>query len=106
MNEVEFHKAAHATLVAIEHAVETCGVDIEFEIVSDILTLEFANGSKIIVNKQTPARQLWVAAKSGGFHYNYDNASHTWHNDQTGTELFGELSRLASAQAGESVNLV
>ena len=105
MNEAEFHKNAHATLQAIEQAVEASGADIEFEIVSDILTLEFANGSKIIVNKQTPARQLWVAAKSGGFHYDYDDASRTWRNHQTGAELFHDLSRLASEQAAATIKL-
>jgi CyaY protein len=105
MNEVEFHNAVTDTLRRIEHAVETSGVDIEFENAGEILTLEFANGSKIIVNKQGAARQIWVAAKSGGFHYGFDAASRSWHNDQSGAELFAELSRLASEQAGEMVML-
>lgn len=105
MNEAEYHRLASATLFRIEQAVEVCGADIEFENVSDILTLEFANGSKIIVNKQTPARQLWVAAKSGGFHYDYDPASQSWRRRPAGTELFADLSRLASEQSGATITL-
>jgi CyaY protein len=105
MNEAEFHNAVLDTLRHIEQAVETSGVDIEFENAGEILTLEFANGSKIIVNKQGAARQIWVAAKSGGFHYGFDAASRRWRNDQSGTELFAELSRLASEQAGETVRI-
>ena len=105
MNEAEYHRLASATLLRIEQTVETCGADIEFENVSDILTLEFANGSKIIVNKQTPARQLWVAAKSGGFHYNWDAAAQVWRNAQTGLELFAELSRLVTEQHGQHITL-
>lgn len=105
MNEADFHKEVTATLLRIEQAVEASGADIEFENAGDILTLEFANGSKIIVNKQGAAHQIWVAAKSGGFHYGYDIASRQWHNDQSGAELFAELSRLVSAQAGASVRL-
>jgi len=105
MNEAEFQRAATTTLNRIEQAVETCGADIEFENAGEILELEFANRSKIIINKQGAARQIWVAAKSGGFHYSYDAGTQQWHNDQSGAELFGELSRLVSEQAGTSVHL-
>jgi len=105
MNEAEFHKSATATLLHIEQAIETCGADIDFENAGDILTLEFANGSKIIVNKQGAAHQIWVAARSGGFHYNYDPATRQWRNDQSGAELLAELSRLTSEQAGTPVAL-
>jgi CyaY protein len=105
MNEAEFHRLASATLLEIERAIEASGADIEFENVSDILTLEFADGSKIIINKQTPARQLWVAARSGGFHYDYDPAGRRWRHDQTGSELFADLARLASMQHGAPVVL-
>ena len=72
MNEAEFHKLAAVTLGRIEQAVETCGADIDFENAGEILQLEFANRSKIIINKQAAASQIWIAAKSGGFHYGYD----------------------------------
>jgi CyaY protein len=106
MTEAEFHNAVTATLLRLEQAVEASGADIEFENAGDILTLEFANRSKIIVNKQSAAHQIWVAAKSGGFHYNYDAGTQSWRNDQSGAELFSELTRLVSEQAGTAVRLV
>jgi CyaY protein len=105
MNEAEFHKLASVTLGRIEHAVEACGADIDFENAGEILQLEFANRSKIIINKQGAASQIWIAAKSGGFHYSYDASTQQWRNDQSGVELFSELSRLVSEQAGTSVLL-
>lgn len=106
MNEADFQHQATATLGHIEEAIEGADAGIDFENSGDILTLEFANGSKIIVNKQAAARQIWVAARSGGFHYNFDALKKHWINDQNGNELFGELSRLVSEQAGTSVSLV
>ena len=106
MNEAEFHKLAAVTLSRIEQAVETCGADIDFENAGEILQLEFTNRSKIIINKQGGASQIWVAAKSGGFHYNYDAGTQQWRNDQSGAELFDELSRLISEQAGARIALV
>jgi len=105
MNEAEFHKIATVTLNRIEQAIEACGADIDFENAGEILQLEFTNRSKIIINKQGAAGQIWVAAKSGGFHYNYDAGTQQWRNDQSGVELFSELSRLVSEQAGESIHL-
>jgi CyaY protein len=105
MNDSEFHRVASETIARIEEAVEECGVDIDYELVSDILTLLFANDTQIIVNKQSAAHQIWVAAKSGGFHYDYDESGGVWVNSQGGGELFSELSRLASEQAGEPVSL-
>ncbi len=106
MNEADFQRQATAILGRIEEAIETSDADIDFENSGDILTLEFTNGSKIIVNKQAAANQIWVAARSGGFHYNFDVGKKHWVNDQNGNELFAELSRLASEQAGTSVILV
>lgn len=105
MNDADYQTIVSTTLQQIEQAVESCGTDIDFENTGDILTLEFANGSKIIINKQGAVRQLWVAAKSGGYHYNYDSTARVWRQDQSGTELFADLTRLVSAQAGTPVVL-
>ena len=103
MNESEFDKKATDTLLTIEQAIEESGADIDFEAAGGILTLEFADGSKIIINKQGAAKQIWVAAKAGGFHYGYVNGR--WINDQGGGELRHELSRFIREQSGEEVDL-
>ena len=50
MNESEFDKRATDTLLLIEQAVEESGADIDYESAGGVLTLEFNNGSKIIIN--------------------------------------------------------
>ncbi len=105
MNEAEFHRQVSQILLRVEQAVEDSGVDIDFENAGDILTLEFTNGSKVIINKQAAANQIWVAARAGGFHFSFDAGKKLWLNDQGGEELFTQLSRLASEQAGVGVNL-
>ena len=103
MNESEFDKKATDTLLIIEQAIEESGADIDFEAAGGILTLEFANGSKIIINKQGAVKQIWVAAKSGGYHYGFVDGQ--WINDQGGGELLSELSRFIREQSGEDVTL-
>ena len=68
-----------------------------------VLELEFGNGSKIIVNRHGAAREIWVAARSGGFHFRWDGAA--WRDTRDGAELFAALSKLVSAQSGTGVIL-
>ena len=105
MNESEFDQLADDTLIAIEDAIENSGADIDFDSAGGILTLEFSNGSQIIVNKQAPLKQIWVAARSGGYHFDYDDAANCWRLQGKDDELFEALGRYCSEQAGEAVEL-
>ena len=106
MNENEFHNLAEQTMAAIQDAIDDSGADIDYEEVGGVLTLEFDNGSKIIFSKQPPAMQLWMAARSGGFHFDYDADSQQWVCDSDEREeLFQMLSRLSTEQGGDAIEL-
>jgi CyaY protein len=78
--------------------------DSEFEVLAaGVLELEFADGGRMIVNRHAAAREIWVAARSGGFHFRHDGGA--WRDTRDGTELFAALSRLMSAQCGSPVRL-
>jgi CyaY protein len=102
MNETEFEAVAAAALEAIERALESADVDCERK-GGGVLELEFDDGSKIIVNRHAAAREIWVAARAGGFHFRWDGAE--WRDTRDGTELFAVLSRLVSQQGGQPVRL-
>ena len=69
-----------------------------------MLEIEFIdNGSKIIVNSQTPMAEMWIAAKSGGFHYK--RVDGRWVNTRDGSELFASLSRMLSQQGGADITI-
>jgi len=105
MNESEFNKLADATLAAIEQAIERSGADIDFELqAGGVLELEFDNGSKMVINRHGVAQEIWVAARSGGFHFRADNGR--WIGTRDGAELMQTLETLLSQQAGEPVSLV
>jgi len=105
MDESEFIRIAEITLQKIDRRVEASGIDADCEFKgTGVLEIEFADGSKIIVNSQAAAREIWVAAKSGGYHFRGDGGH--WVNTRDGTELFAALSAYVSQQAGETVNLV
>jgi len=104
MTETEFNQAVDAIFLQIEAALDACESDIDTETSAGILTLEFENGSKIILNRQAPTQEIWVAAKSGGYHYRLDNGA--WRNTRDSSELFTSLSSYISQQAGQDIQLL
>lgn len=104
MDDKEFNGLADAVLARIEAALEASGADIDFELAAGgVLEIEFEDGSKIIVNRHGVAREIWVAARAGGFHFRWDGTA--WIDTRDGAELMSKLSILASQQAGESITL-
>jgi|EP01034_Spumella_vulgaris_P026822 CyaY protein len=106
MTETEFLTLADATLNAIEAALDRLNdqdmVDVECKRSGNVLEIEFIdNGSKVIVNSQAPMQELWVAARSGGFHYK--RIEGRWINTRDGSELFAALSDITTAQGGAPV---
>jgi len=103
MDEAEFAAQASVALDALERAFEE--IDLDFELKEGgILEIEFEDGAKIIVNRHAPAREIWVAARAGGFHFRWDGTA--WRDTRSGAELFGALSDLLSSQLGRRVRLV
>ena len=104
MDETQFEALAAQALQRVERAVDASGIDADYELKEGgVLELEFADGSKIIVNRHGAAREIWVAARAGGFHFRWDGSA--WRDTSDGSELFAALSRLVSAQSGTPVIL-
>src|SRR5437588_12207509 len=104
MDEREFAERAERALERIEAALEACGVDADVELKEGgVLEIEYADGSKMVINRHAAAREIWVAARSGGFHFRWEGGA--WRDTREGTELFAALSKLVSAQSGQPVIL-
>ena len=104
MTESAFNAAVDDLLADTEARVEEAADDIDFDVVSGILTLTFENASKIIINRQAAALQVWVAAKSGGYHLSFVDGD--WVTDDgNAVEYYALLNRLCSEQANRTVTL-
>jgi CyaY protein len=101
MNDTEFHQLADLALMQIEEGIDESGVDIEPETTGNVLTLEFANRSQIVINRQEPLHELWLASKSGGYHFKYTGSE--WRCTRSDKELFALLKQECSIHAGETV---
>lgn len=102
MTESEFNQLADAALARIETAVDDCDGDVECNRSGNVLEVEFDNGQKIIINRHDVNQEIWVAAKSGGFHYAWQDGR--WHSRRDNGELFSKLNELFNDQ-GEQLGL-
>lgn len=104
MDETEFAALAEQALARIEASLEESGVDADVELKpGGVIEIEYVDGSKMIINRHAAAREIWVAARSGGFHFRWDGGG--WRDTRDGSELFAALSKLVSAQSGQPVRL-
>lgn len=105
MDDSEFDSLADTALKQIETGLEKSGADLDFSMVSSgVLEIECSDGSKIIVNRHSAAKEMWIAARSGGFHFRWDGQ--VWRDTRDSSELMSALSALITRQSGETVNLV
>lgn len=102
MNEHEYHLKVDAVLLHLEESIDEIEqVDLDYESASGILTIDFPNGTKIIVNKQPPNLQIWVATKFDGHHFDFIDDK--WIDNRTGKEFWALMSEAATRQAGVAV---
>nr|WP_315234822.1 iron donor protein CyaY [uncultured Albidiferax sp.] len=103
MTDPEFMDRAEILLKAIEancdRINDSTDADIDNQRTGGMVTLTFPNRSQIIINLQKPLQEIWMAAKSGGYHYKFDSGQ--WMDTKGQGEFFASLTRDASAQAGE-----
>ena len=103
MNDTEFNERADAVLAKIEQALDDCGADLDYSRLSGgVLEIELDSG-KVIVNHHAVSQEIWVAARSGGFHFQWDGV--VWRDSRSHAELMAALSLLLSEEAGEAINL-
>lgn len=102
MTDPEFMDRAESLLKAVETNCDRINehglADIDNQRTGGMVTLIFENRSQIVINLQKPLHEVWLAAKSGGYHYKYSHDQ--WCNTKDQGEFFATLSRCASEQAG------
>ena len=107
LTDSEFHTRAHAVLSTIEATLDRWLQDDEIDIDSHrtggLLELVFPSGSKIVVNTQPPLHELWLAARTGGYHFRL--IDDRWIDSRSGGEFFAMLSQEISAQAGRPLQV-
>ena len=105
MTDLEYMDHAERLLAQVESSCDRINdesdADIDNQRVGGMVTLTFANRSQIIINLQKPLHEVWLAARSGGYHYKFDGAR--WMDTKGQGEFWESLSRYASEQSGQAL---
>ena len=101
-DHLSFADRAERLLARIEAAVDRVAEDFDIDVLraGNVVTLTFDNGHRIIVNTQEAAGEIWVAARSGGFHYRWSATNRRWNDTRSGDDLRVALARLLEAEIG------
>jgi len=112
IDDKQFYQLGSNLLQSIEVALEAAddALDLDLDIErqgGNVINIRFKDKSVIVVNTQPPLHEIWVAAKSGGYHYRWAGtvAQPLWLDTKTGKELLSDLTEFASAQAGQAVKI-
>ncbi|WP_226704606.1 iron donor protein CyaY [Microbulbifer elongatus] len=99
-----YNAAIEETLIAVEDALDECDVDMDYERADSVMTITLEdNGTQVILSRQSAVQELWVAARSGGYHLSFQNPG--WKCSTTGEDLPTLLDRVLTEQQGSSVSL-
>ncbi|HKA28331.1 MAG TPA: iron donor protein CyaY [Candidatus Binatia bacterium] len=99
MDEQEYLRAADACL---ERAASWLGTfeDLDVTTSDGLVTMEFEDGARFVLNRQSAARQIWLAAGARAWHYRWDESAGAWVDDRDGHELFGRLATEVGEKLG------
>lgn len=102
MNDTEYHQMVDKTFAKLEEMIDEAGADIDYETVGNVMNLEFDDRSQIVINRQEPMHEIWLASKSGGFHFSYRDDN--WICSKTSVEFFDLVKRECEKHAGEEID--
>ncbi len=103
MTESEFTRLADGIFTRIENALDSSSSEIDYSFNGPVLEIEFEDGSQIVINRHTANQEIWLAAKSGGFHYSFQDGQ--WLSTRDSSELFSKLGELVLLGNGKSIQV-
>src|SRR5436190_13772113 len=92
-------------ITSLDALTEDSEESLEAELASDILTIEFSDGTRYVLNSHRAARQIWLSAERSAWHFDHVESSNRWIASKSGDEMWATLSRLLSAKLGAAVTL-
>lgn len=103
MEPAAYHREVAACLGRIAAGLDP-HEDLDIQPGDGLLTIEFEDGTRFVVNRQSAAQQMWLAAGARAWHYDWDPGRETWVDDRDGHRLYDRLAEVVSAKLGQPVS--
>jgi CyaY protein len=102
MTEQEFQSRASACLTRVARWVDEVNDDaLDVNTSDGLVALEFDDGVKYVLNRQSGNHQMWFAAGVRAWHYDWNGTA--WVDDRDGHPLEGRIVEVVSAKLGHAV---
>jgi CyaY protein len=105
MDEKLFDQRATQALRKLESALRDAADELDVDLAGDILTLEFDDGAKFVINSHSAAQQIWLSANLSAMHFGWHEGTQSWRDTKSGAELFTEVGKLVSEKLAQPVKL-
>ncbi len=106
MKSTEYQEQADRCLARVVAWLEGFDPDeLDFTPSDGVVTLEFGDGAKFVLNRQSAARQMWLAAGARAWHFDWDDERDGWFDDKEGSELLSRIGDVVSSKLGRTVSL-
>ena len=89
MDDSAYAELCEAFFADLEDFLDRQEGDLDYENNGDICEVTTEGGTKLVINRQPPVKEIWLAAKSGGYHFKHDGDN--WIDTRDGTEFFIRL---------------
>ncbi|MFN0244640.1 MAG: iron donor protein CyaY [Planctomycetota bacterium] len=104
MDRQEFLRRADECLQRVVKWLEPFDPDeVDYTESDGVVTLEFADRVRFVLNRQTATNQMWLAAGARAWHYDWDAATQTWVDEKDGHELYANIASVVSSKIGRTV---
>lgn len=104
MDAQHYYKAAQAYLERVARWLDQFE-DVDTTAGDGIVTLEFEDGARFVLNRQSAASQIWFAAGARAWHYNWDPLEETWVDDRDGHELDARIAEVVGDKLGRRLSM-
>ena len=106
MDRQEYLRRADECIERVVRALEPLDADeVDFDSSDGVVTLEFADRTRYVLNRQTAANQMWFAAGARAYHYGWDEARKTWLDDRDAHEIYAKVAEVVSQKLGRTVQV-
>ena len=105
MQDKEYNRLVDETFSLIEEEIDALQGDFDTDVSGSLLRIELPDKSEIVISRQISAQEIWIAAKSGGYHLSRVSGQ-GWHCQASKEGLSTLLSRLIKEQSGVAVEIL
>lgn len=78
--------------------------EVDYATTDGVVSLQFPDGARYVLNRQSAASQVWFAAGARAWHYNWDEAKGSWVDDRDAHDLYANIARVVSDKLRRTVS--